>query len=422
MVSTVRVHLGSESSAKKAFVCRACDSTSTTVLLDLGRLPLANAFIKSPEDYEDRFTESLTLVMCDACRLIQIRDEVPREKLFSSFLWVTATSQTTKDYARWFSARTRERYQKDAGRFLVEIASNDGFFLEHYRNDGFDILGVDPSNLAEEAAQRGLPSVRDFFGMAVAERIVQERGQADVIVARNVLGHVDKLQDLVAGMKHLLAENGVCLVESPYAYFLRNETQYDTIFHEHLSYLTVGSVSNLMARFDMKLTDITFVPMNGGSFLFEIRHQSSPIGRGDRTMIDFEEIIELNKPGGWKEFAQAVASQRELLVSLLRDLAAKGKKVVGYGAAAKSMTMLNFCGITADLLSQIGDANPRKQGLLCPGVRIPVVSPDELMKCEPDYILIGAWNFKEEIIRFFKEKMGYRNQFIVPLPLPKVLN
>ncbi len=408
--------------ARKVFACRACDSTDTTVLLDLGCLPLANAFVKRQSDDDDLFRENLTLAMCNSCHLIQIRDAVPREKLFSSFLWVTATSQTTKDYARWFSARIKERYQKTAGRFLVEIASNDGFFLEHYRDDGFHILGVDPSNLAEEAACRGLPSVRDFFGMAVAERIIQERGQADVIVARNVLGHVDQLQDLVAGMKHLLAENGVCLVESPYAYFLRNETQYDTIFHEHLSYLTVGSVSNLMARFDMKLTDITFVPMNGGSFLFEIMHQSSPVGRGDRTMLDFEEIIELNKPAGWKEFAEAVANQRELLVSLLRDLAEKGKKVVGYGAAAKSMTMLNFCGITADLLSQIGDANPRKQGLLCPGVRIPVVSPDELMKSEPDYILIGAWNFKDEIIRFFKEKMGYRNQFIVPLPLPTILN
>ena len=408
--------------AQKVFACRACNSSSTTVLLDLGRLPLANAFVKSPADDDDLFRENLTVVMCDSCHLIQIRDEVPREKLFSSFLWVTATSQTTKEYARWFSARLKEKYQKRAGRFLVEIASNDGFFLEHYRENGFDILGVDPSDLAENAARRGLPSVRDFFGMAVAERIVQERGHADVIVARNVLGHVDQLQDLVAGMKHLLAADGVCLVESPYAYFLRNETQYDTIFHEHVSYLTVGSVSNLMARFDMKLTDITFVPMNGGSFLFDVMHQSSPVGRGDQTMIDFEEIIQLNKPGGWKEFADAVANQREMLVSLLRDLAGKGKKVVGYGAAAKSMTMLNFCGITVDLLSLMGDANPRKQGLLCPGVRIPVVSPDELMKSDPDYIMIGAWNFKDEIIRFFKEKMDYRNKFIVPLPLPKILN
>jgi SAM-dependent methyltransferase len=409
-------------SIEKQFACRGCDSVETSVLLDLGRLPLANAFVKQETDTDDRFTESLTLVMCNRCSLIQIRDEVPRENLYSSFLWVTATSETTKNYARWFSARTRDRYRDGTGRFLVEIASNDGYFLEHYRADGFDILGVDPSNLAAEADKRGIPSIRDFFGKKVAEKIVQERGPADVIVARNVLGHVSELQDLVAGMKLLLAKNGVCLIESPYAYFLRNETQYDTVFHEHLSYLTVGSVSNLMARFGLKLTDITFVPMNGGSFLFEIRHEDSPVPRGNQTSIDFEEIIGLNTPAGWRDFGDAVKSQRDGLRTLLQNLAAEGKSVVGYGAAAKSMTMLNFCGITRDLLAAMGDANPRKQGLLCPGVRIPVVSPEALMELQPDYILIGAWNFKDEIIRFFREKKGYRNRFIIPLPVPRIVD
>ncbi len=409
-------------SPDKEFACRACDSAKTAVLLDLGRLPLANAFVKNEADTDDRFTENLTLVMCNRCSLIQIRDEVPREKLYSSFLWVTATSETTKNYARWFSTRTRDRYRDTAGRFLVEIASNDGYFLEHFRSDGFDILGVDPSNLAEEADRRGIPSIRDFFGKAVAERIVRERGPADVIVARNVLGHVSELQDLVAGMTLLLARNGVCLIESPYAYFLRNEIQYDTIFHEHMSYLTVGSVSNLMARSGLKLTGITFVPMNGGSFLFEVMHEESARARADQTTIDFEEIIALNKPAGWKDFGEAVAYQRSSLRSLLQNLAGEGKRVAGYGAAAKSMTMLNFCGITRELLAAMGDANPRKQGLLCPGVRIPVVSPEAVIELDPDYILIGAWNLKDEIIRLFREKMGYRNRFIIPLPSPRIVD
>jgi len=408
--------------AKKKFACRACGCTGISVLLDLGQLPLANAFVKNENETDDQFTENLTLIMCGNCKLIQIRDEVPREKLYSSFLWVTATSETTKNYARWFSARTRDRYRDTVGRFLVEVASNDGYFLEQYRADGFEILGVDPSNLAEEADKRGVPSIRDFFGRAVAERIVRARGQADIIVARNVLGHVSELQDLVAGLKLLLAKDGVCLIESPYAYFLRNEVQYDTIFHEHLSYLTVGSVSNLLARVGLKLTDITFVKMNGGSFLFEIAHENSPRERRDQMAIDFEEIIELNTPEGWKDFAAAVAHQRSSLRSLLQDLAREGKQVVGYGAAAKCMTMLNFCGITPDLLSAMGDANQRKQGLLCPGVRIPVVSPPALMDLNPDYILIGAWNFKAEIIRFFREQMNYRNRFIVPLPAPNIVS
>src|SRR5690242_16195415 len=246
MIATEQTGEG-PSDDRAAFACRACGHTGVSILLAMGRLPLANSFVRDTADTNDRFRQDLTLVMCESCRLIQIREEVDREKLFSSFLWVTSTSETTRSYARWFSSRLKERHGQEPGRFLVEIASNDGFFLEHYRAEGFDILGVDPSNLAEEANHRGIPSIRDYFGKAIAERIVAERRPANVIVARNVLGHVSQLQDFVAGIQNLLAPDGVCLIESPYAYFLRSELQYDTIFHEHLSYLTVYSVSRLMA-------------------------------------------------------------------------------------------------------------------------------------------------------------------------------
>ncbi len=403
------------------FACRACNSTSVTVLLDMGRLPLANAFVKSPDDRDDHFRESLTLVMCEDCRLIQIRDEVPREKLFSSYLWVSGTSETAKHHAVWLSERLKARHRHKPEPFLVEVASNDGFFLEHYRRvGGFDILGVDPSNLAEEADHRGISSIRDFFGRRVAARIRRERGVADVIVARNVLGHASALQDLVGGVKDLLAPGGVFVLEVPYAYFLRAEVQYDTIFHEHISYPTIASMADLMRRFGMKIADVSFVQMNGGSMLCEIVHEDSPRPRNDQAMLDFETAIDLNNPRGWKRFADTVRAQRTSFVALLRELAADHQKVVGYGAAAKCMTMLNYCSVSTDLIPVIGDANPRKQGLLCPGVRIPVVSPADVMAHNPDYVMIGAWNFKDEIIRFFRDKMGYRNRFIVPLPMPTV--
>jgi len=407
--------------ATSNFTCRGCGSQQIAVLLEMGSLPLANAFVKDPSGTDDHFRESITLVMCEACTLIQIREEVPREKLFGSYLWVSGTSETAKKHAVWLSKRLRERHYRPGASFLVEVASNDGFFLEHYREAGFDILGVDPSNLAEEADRRGVPSIRTFFGRAVAERIQKERSKANVMVARNVLGHSSELQDLVAGIQDLLAPEGTLVLEVPYAFFLRNEIQYDTIFHEHISYLTIGSVANLMGRFGMKITDISFVDMNGGSALCEIVHQDSPIPRGDQAFLDFEELIELNKPCGWRYFTESVHNQRAAFVALLEDLARQGKTVVGYGAAAKCMTMLNYCGVTPKLLRAMGDANPRKQGLLCPGVRIPVVSPQQLLELNPDYIMIGAWNFREEIIRFFRDKMGYRNRFIVPLPAPRVL-
>jgi novobiocin biosynthesis protein NovU/D-mycarose 3-C-methyltransferase len=407
--------------AASVFACRACDGTTVSVLLDMGQLPLANAFVTSPQHNEDRFTESLTLVMCGSCRLIQIRDEVPREKLFSSYCWVSGTSQTAKAHAVWLSERLRTRHHARAAPLLVEIGSNDGSFLERYRDvGGFEICGIDPSNLAEEAARRGLPSIREFFGQGVAARIRRERGPADVIIARNVLGHASALQDLVAGVKELLAPLGVFVLEVPYAYFLRAEVQYDTIFHEHISYPTIGSVANLMRRFGMKISDIAFVRMNGGSMLCEIVHSDSPTPENCQAMLDFEEMIELNTPSGWRRFGEAVEAQRRSFVALLSDLAAQKKKVVGYGAAAKCMTMLNYCRVSTDLIVAIGDANPRKQGLLCPGVRIPVVSPADLMAQNPEYVMIGAWNFKDEIMRFFRETMGYRHRFIVPLPMPTV--
>ncbi len=409
--------------AEAPFACRGCLSTRTSLVLDMGQLPLANAFVRLPTDTDDQVREQLTLVFCEACGLVQIREAIDRHKLFSSFLWVIGTSETTKAYARSFSERLRERYKPraDQSPFLVEIASNDGFFLEHYRQVGFDVLGVDPSNLAAEAAERGLPSIRAFFGRAVAEQIVSTRGRADVIVARNVLGHVSELQDLVAGMKHLLAPNGRMVLESPYAFMLRDEVQYDTIFHEHLSYLTVHAVDALMRRYGMKLTEVGYCRMNGGSFVIEVAHEDADVPANAQSALDFEELIDLHRPSGWRRFAEAVPAQRAALRTLLTGLEAEGRCVVGYGAAAKAMTMLNYCGITPQLLRAMGDANPRKQGLLCPGVRMPVVSPEALMALEPDYILIGAWNFKDEIIRFFRERLGYQNKFIVPLPMPYVI-
>jgi hypothetical protein len=241
-----------------------------------------------------------------------------------------------------------------------------------------------------------------------------------MIVARNVLGHASALQDLVGGFKTLLAPDGVLVVEVPYAYFLRADVQYDTIFHEHLSYPIVTAVSNVLARAGLKIADVSFVQMNGGSMLCEIVHEDSPLGRNDQALLDFEAVTQLNASAGWRRFARAVEAQRAALRALLERLAEEGATVVAYGAAAKFMTMLNYCGVTPALVSAVGDASPRKQGLLCPGVRIPVVAAPALMAMDPDYVLIGAWNLKDEIVRFFRNELGYRNRFIVPLPMPEV--
>jgi SAM-dependent methyltransferase len=401
------------------FTCRVCATDTAHVLLDLGQMPLANAFVTRAQWSQGDYRQGLTLMMCSRCRLIQLREDVPRERLFGSYLWVTGTSTTACAHAAWFADRLRRRVPGKAP-FLLEAASNDGLFLSELNAAGFDVLGVEPSNLATETNERGLPTLRAFFGAAIAETVRRERGPADVIVARNVLGHASHLQDFVAGVKGLLAPDGVFVVEMPYAYFLRDQVQYDTIYHEHLSYFTIESLARLMERFGLRLVDVTFVEMNGGSMLCEIVHDDDSRPSADRALRDFEALIGLNDPREWCDFAAAVEQHRREFRDLLVGLVADGRRVVGYGAAAKCMTMLNYCGITPDLLPAIGDANPRKQGLLCPGVGIPVVSPEEVVARDPDFVVVGAWNLSAEIIELFRGRFGYRKQFIVPVPRPRI--
>jgi SAM-dependent methyltransferase len=403
------------------FSCRSCKGGSAHTLLDMGDVPLANAFVSSTSDNNDSFLAPLRLVMCNNCRLIQISDIVDRQRLFSDYLWVTATSEAAAVHAPWLASRLAERHLGGDNNFLVEIASNDGFFLRHYRESGFRILGVDPSNVALDAAAAGLPTIRGFFGCEVARRIVQEHGQPNVIVARNVLGHSSELRDLIEGISLLLAPGGRLVIEHPYAYLMREEVQYDQIFHEHVSYPTIQSVSNLLRQFGMKIVDVNFVNMNGGSILAEAARKDDPAPEAGVEIRQFENFIHLNEPDGWDNFRSAVSNQRNSLVELLERLHDEKALVVGYGAAAKCMTMLNFCGIDNRLVAAFGDANPKKQGLLCPGVRIPVVSPEELVSLNPEYILLGAWNLKKEIIRQFREEWNYRGKFICPVPVATVI-
>lgn len=384
----------------------------------MGEMPLANDFL-GDTDRHGR-TAPLTLVMCDECSVIQIREILPPEELYANFLWVSGTSETARRYAVSFARTVAERTAGGAGRRLVEVGSNDGLLLEACRTEGFEVLGVDPSAVADEASARGLPTIRALFGVELAQRIRSERGPADVIVARHAVSHAAEPLDFFQGVRELLAPEGRCFIETPYALFLQEELQYDTIFHEHVCYWTITALSAVLRRFELNITDVRFVAMNGGSFVVEVGHAAAGPS-GDRAILELEALLRLNEPAGWEAFASRVAEQRRTLRDLLTELSHGGARVAAYGAAAKFMTLLNYCGITRDLVSAVGDANPRKQGLFCPGVRIPVVSPEELIAGGPDHILIGAWNFKDEIIRVLREKFGYTGRFIVPLPVPTLV-
>jgi hypothetical protein len=297
------------------------------------------------------------------------------------------------------------------------VASNDGTFLRAFAGAGMRVLGVEPSNLAEEATAAGLPTQRTYFDGAAAARIVDEEGLASVIVARNVIGHTDDLLGLLEGFDRLLAPDGVLIVESPYAMLLAAQLQYDTIFHEHVSYFTLATLTAALRTIGLEIIDLDVVGLNGGSFLCTATRGGVSATHG---MLALEDELRLNEPGGWWDYQARVERQRGELVAMIDGISGGGGRLVGYGAAAKTMTMLNYCGIGPDRVSLFADANPRKQGLHCPGVRIPVASWDTVAASSPTHVLVGPWNLQAEIVASLRAR-GFDGDFVVPLPVPRVI-
>jgi SAM-dependent methyltransferase len=394
------------------FECRLCRASVPEPVVDLGDLPLANAFVDPASgDAPDAPRLPVALVMCAGCRLLQLREPAPRGDLFGEYLWTTGTSSTAVAHSRALAERVAALRPAS---FLVEVASNDGTFLRAFAAAGMQVLGVEPSNLADEATAAGLPTHRTYFDGAAAARIVEERGTASVIVARNVIGHTDDLRGLLEGVDRLLAPDGVLVVESPYAMLLLVQLQYDTIFHEHVSYFTLSTLTAALRTIGLEIVDVDVVGLNGGSFLCTATRGGIPATRG---ILALEEELQLNEPAGWSDYGARVERQREELVDAIDAIRADGGNLVGYGAAAKTMTMLNYCGIGPGRVSLFADANPRKQGLLCPGVRIPVA---DVAASRPSHVLVGPWNLQAEIVASVRAA-GFEGDFVVPLPVPRVL-
>lgn len=390
--------------------CRACNSEVETIV-DLGDVPLANDFDVKGEHYPLRFG------ICTACGLLQIKDDVPPERMFCEYPWVSGTSRTMQQYAKTFAEFvSKDRDQSVKNPFALEIASNDGLLLGELKSRGFVVVGVDPSSAAVIANRNGLMTFREFFGVTTAIKLVEITGKADIVIARNVVGHVKDPVNLVAGIDKMLSDTGEVYIESPYAGLLRDQLQYDTIFHEHFSYLTITTLAYLLEGIHLKIASLGWSPMNGGSFVVKASRKLESHCEAAIAVMDLERMTKLNSAEGWKTFASSVARQRDELLSLLATYG----PVAAYGAAAKFMTMLSICGIDVDSVSMVADDNPMKHGKRCPGTDIPVVSCDELVRHQPSHVLIGAWNYEAEIMERLTAA-GYRGKFISSLPIPRVL-
>ena len=399
--------------SKSISCCRLCGSSDLDPILDLGLQPPANSIRAKLDQHLD--SVPLAICRCRICTTVQLTETVSPEYLFRDYVWVTGTSKTAQVYSQIFFENIIQRcYQEKL--FIVEVASNDGTFLKRFHEQRHRVLGVDPAqNLASVAEAAGIPTLPEFFGLKTAQSVTQVHGYADVVIARNVLPHVPDPNNVVAGMAHCLKEDGIGAIEFHWVDKILSELHYDSIYHEHFFYHSLHSIEQLLVRHSLTLFDVTESPISGGSLVAYFSKARRP-----RTIQLVEKLALENKRGlaaleTWREFATRSLEHRIKLKEMVESEIKAGKRIIGYGASARSSTLLNFCGIDHRHLACIADQSPLKHNRYTPGTNILIVSPERAFEAHPDTILLLAWNFKDEIMSRLIE-VGFHGNVIVPLP------
>ena len=408
----------------KRTTCRACGGQRLRRFLSLGPQPLANSFLRSRDEFAGELRHPLDVYFCEGCSLVQILDVIDPEVLFRHYLYVTGTSETIAAHNREYARAVVETLALGSGDLVVEIASNDGSLLKCFQPYGVKTLGVEPAtNITEIAVASGVETVNKFFDSVTAEEVRQSYGPARVVIGNNVLAHVDDTLDFLRGCANLLAEDGLVIIEVPYLRDLLDLAAYDTVYHEHHCYFSATSLKRLCEAAGLLAVRIDRLPVHGGT----LRMYAGLRNRHEHRADEIEAMIEEERRAGMSDFARyeklaagVVANRRDIL-RLLEGLKREGKTVAGYGAPAKGNTLLNYCGITTDLLPYTVDKSHLKIGLYTPGTHIPVLPASTLIERQPDYSLILAWNFAEEIMRQQREYRERGGRFIIPIPIPKVV-
>ncbi|MBM3887704.1 MAG: class I SAM-dependent methyltransferase [Verrucomicrobia bacterium] len=406
--------------------CRICGSRDLHLVLDLGRTPLANAYLKSAAEIAGEQWFPLTVRWCGNCHLLQLAEVVAPEVLFSHYLYASGFADAFHAHNRALVKQIKKQFALKRNAQIVEVASNDGSLLKAYQTAGLrNVLGIEPaSNLAEMANQAGVPTLNQFFSESVGRELRDERGPAAVVHAHNVLAHVDDIRGFVHGAAALLDDEGVFVVEAPYLidFLLRGE--YDTVYHEHLSYLAVEPTVRLYRDCGLEVCHVERVAIHGGSmrvFGCLPKNQKFPMQDSVAEMLSLERSHRTNSLEGLLPLAEKAAQQKRELRELLERLKRDGKRVAAYGAPAKGNTLLNYCQIGTDLIAYTVDRSPLKQGLLTPGMHLPIYPPAKLLEDQPDYVVILAWNFAEEIMAQQAKYRARGGRFILPIPKPMVV-
>jgi 2-polyprenyl-3-methyl-5-hydroxy-6-metoxy-1,4-benzoquinol methylase len=405
--------------------CRFCDAALTETFVDLGMMPLSNAFVPPERRLAPDISLPLHAYVCTVCRLVQIPEFESPENIFSDYLYFSSYSDLWLKHSAAYCQQMIERFGLGRNSMVVEIASNDGYLLKNFVQQGIPSLGIEPAaNVAEVARSQGVPTKVLFFGVDTAQSLASDDVSADLMTANNVLAHVPDINDFVAAFRILLKPEGVATFEFPSLERLISERQFDTIYHEHFSYLSLHVVSRIFQAHGLRVFDVEFLPTHGGSLrVYACRQQARHVAtaRVDQQ-LGTELEAGLESIGTYRAFAHSVVEAKVDLLSFFIDAHRAGKRVVGYGAPAKANTLLNFCGIGPELLEFTVDRSPHKQGRLMPGSRIPILAPDRIFEVRPDYVLILPWNLQGEIVQSMAGIREWGGRFVIPIPTARVLD
>ncbi len=403
--------------------CRICDNADLKKVLSLGKTPLANNLISEKDiDKEELFP--LELMYCNKCHLCQLSYVTPPEKLFKHYVYVTSTTDTFKQHFKRMTEKIIQQFSLNSSSLVVDIGSNDGLMLKYFKDHGVRVIGVEPAeNIASLARNNGIDTISEFFNESVIHDIIRIKGKADIVTANNVFAHVGNIKELTNNVKLLLKPDGVFMIEVQYLVDTIQKLTFDNIYHEHLSYFNIHSLSEFFSRNEMEIFNVEHQDSHGGSIRVFIQKKGSghPLDISVKGALEYEKKAGIDKIETYEKFAEQVYAIKNKFQSFIKTLRANNKKIIGYGAPAKATTFLNFCGIDKNSIEYIIEDNTLKQGLIVPGVKIPIVGKEHAEKNPPDYITILAWNFADEIMKKNAHQSQRGAHFIIPLPEPRIV-